>query len=1224
MIFWIFAAVLLPLVIACGIIYQQRVVAIKTEAFNKLTAIRDLKVSQLNVWLEERRNDLRVLSLDPETQKLSRFLNNKGQDDLNRTILESARSSMNAYMKGNSTYRNIFIINASNGIVGLSTDNSYEGMDMSNEMFFSEPLKTGRFYIRDIFYSHHLDEPVMCFSMPVFSLDPHEKKPYAIIVSQVDLDHSLYELLLDRTGMGKTGETLIINKDMIALNELRWFDRAPLKLKISANPAKLACQGNTGIIEDRDYRGVYVLAAYTFLPATQWGFVAKQDLSEIYTPIHKILINLAIILLFGVIFAYVLAHMLALNFSLPVLDITDAANKLQSGDLTARCTSDNNDEYGMLAQAFNGMAESMEAYKKSQIALRRLDEIVVSSNTVEGFGSNYIQKLADVTGSEFGAFYLKRPDQNEFNYVSSTGLDPELIKSLDSHVIEGAFNRARTTKKVTYIRDIPADTAFTINTIAGKAIPRCMVALPLQVNGQIAAMMTLGSLRDYSKAASSLLEQIRPGLSTALSNMLSGEKTALMAKSLKNKNMELEAQANELEAMTVSLKQHNEELDIQSKRLKEANTMKSEFLSNMSHELRTPLNSVMALSGVLKMNIEKRLGPEEVEYLDVIERNGRRLLDLINDILDLSKIEAGHMNVVLSSFSLTTLIENILDSLRPLAREKKLDLIMDSNIDQTEIQSDEKRVHQILMNLVGNAIKFTETGTVTVRVTRSDEAVFVDISDTGIGISEKDLAYIFEEFKQVDGSTSRRHEGTGLGLAIAQKISQKLGGSISVESKPGKGTTFTLTLPRIWKGHAMVGMPPGSPERPEIIKDQKTVLVVDDNPELVSILASYLLDAGYPTLTATSGPEAIRLAEHLQPFAITLDLIMPGMDGIETLQKLKKNPSTAAIPVIMISVSQDRKTGLALGAADHVTKPVLPDQLINAINQLEAYHKKRILVVEDNEAAMAQITMILEKEGYLVDMAKGDSQARDCVANAIPDGIILDLMMPDVDGFEVLEKIRGTEQTAEIPVLILTAKDLTPDDYKKLSANNIQQLVQKGDVEREGLLLKVKQMIGDIPRPAKPINPAKKPKRNTETHHQPLTEPGTRSSHVHRPRILVIEDNPDNLITLRAILKNGYDLIEVSNGETGLLTAFDESPDLILMDIALPDMDGYAIIKKLKAHETIRHIPVIALTAHAMKGDREAILSAGCDDYLSKPIDPVELFKTIDIWLGNDLKDPMT
>jgi len=839
---------------------------------------------------------------------------------------------------------------------------------------------------------------------------------------------------------------------------------------------------------------------------------------------------------------------------------------------------------------------------------------------------------------------------------------------------------------------------------------------------------------------------------------MASERTRILAENLQETNQQLEAQTEELQAQSEELqsqseelrqtaeelKKQNLELDVQKRQVEEANRLKSEFLSNMSHELRTPLNSVMALSRVLLMQVKDKLSEEETGYLEIIERNGKNLLALINDILDLSKIEAGRMDVDPKLFPVNSTIETILERIEPLAENKGIEIIKKIPDDLPRIESDENRVHQILQNLIGNAVKFTKQGSVTVSARSNVEEIQIEVSDTGIGISRKDQPHIFEEFRQVDGTSARSYEGTGLGLAIAYRAARMLGGGISMESTLGKGSTFTLTLPVRWQGTALLSEPAMFRPSGKIEQMKKTILVVDDDTDARAMISDYLSQEGYNTITAASGKEAIGLAETHHPFVITLDILMPDMDGWEVLQHLKQNSDTKKIPVIIVSISDDKSTGIALGAVGYISKPVNRDLLIVEINRIggpsvytvvvaddneielrEMAHtieqegmqaisaengsicidilketvpdvlvldlimpemdgfevldkvrsapetrdlpvivvtakdltveekqklsgnvssilaksdttstvlleeikktlvglekvKKdagigkrkaldRLLLVEDNEAAVIQVKAVLEDEGYIVDVARGGREALDYMSRIIPGGIILDLMMPDIDGFQVLAKMRGTEATARVPVLILTARDLTPEDFGKLSANNVRQLVQKGDVDRQSLLFKIRLMLGESSRP--------------ETGGMKLEtgnlKPETRKLDTgHRATILVVEDNPDNMITIKAVFGNRYNILEAMDGETGLHMALTLQPDLILLDMSLPKMDGFTVAGRVKQDKKAGHIPIIALTASAMKGDREKVMDAGCDDYISKPVDPEKVLAKIEKWVG--------
>ncbi len=546
-------------------------------------------------------------------------------------------------------------------------------------------------------------------------------------------------------------------------------------------------------------------------------------------------------------------------------------------------------------------------------------------------------------------------------------------------------------------------------------------------------------------------------------------------------NKELQAQASELQAQRDELQAQTVELEKKRFQVEEADKLKSEFLSNMSHELRTPLNSIMSLSQLMiSRGIEK--DPEKAtEYLRVIDRNGRQLLNLINDILDLTKIESGRMDIFPTKFETRQIVERLLETARPLADKKGLQL--DTHIEgESVLFSDEDKVYQILLNFFSNAIKFTEKGKVTLHVKEADRKVFFIVSDSGIGISAGDQGSIFDEFRQVDGSFTREHEGTGLGLAISKKLTALLGGEITVASTPGAGSTFTLALPLTFHGESL-----------------------------------------YADIVSEPPPPAIPSSGRSGP--------------------------------------------------------------------------PRILVVEDNEIASMQICAALQDNGFEVVVAKDGAEGLEHVRQDMPDAIVLDLMMPKVDGFQALEQIRSWPETAALPVLILTAKEISAAERSRLMHNNIVQLIQKGSTDREQLVASVKRMLS--------------PHKGEERKHT-MTEAGVKTARSGAGSILLVEDNADNRLTVSAILEgNSYELSVAEDGEQGVRMVRELLPDVILMDIQLPVMDGIQAIKIIKSDPTTRHIPIIAVSARAMKGEKEVILAAGADDYVPKPINPDELLEKV-------------
>ena len=504
----------------------------------------------------------------------------------------------------------------------------------------------------------------------------------------------------------------------------------------------------------------------------------------------------------------------------------------------------------------------------------------------------------------------------------------------------------------------------------------------------------------------------------------------------------------------------------------------------MSHELRTPLNSVIALSGVLGRRLAGKIPQEEASFIEIIERNGKNLLLLINDVLDLSRIEAGKEDVNIAPFSVYNLLDEVLTILMQQAKDKKIDLQNKAPKGLPLISSDYIKCRHILQNLLSNAIKFTETGSVEVTAKVLENDLMISVKDTGIGISQNDLPFIFDEFRQAEEGASRRFGGTGLGLAISKKFAALLQGEIRVESKQGAGSTFTLILP---------------------IK-----------PDIQS-----------------TGPDNASGFRH---------------------------------------------------AFDKETSRDLPPDIGTG---------KIILMVEDSEPSIIQIREILAGQNYTVIIARSGKEALEQIGSVVPDAMILDLMMPEIDGFQVLKMIREKPETSKIPVLILTAKHITKEELSFLKGNNIHQFVQKGDVSRTELLSKVNDMVNP--------NPKQLSKR------KPPMQGRIRSG---KAVILVVEDNPDNMKTVKALLQKDYKVLEAVDGQEGVDMALKYKPDLILMDMSLPVMDGYSAFTEIRKVEALNDTPVIALTASAMKGSREEILESGFNDYIAKPID-VPLFNRV-------------
>ncbi len=903
--YWFMILTLVPLLFVITVTYIQRVSYIESDTIKKLTAIRDLKVNQLHSWISERVADINNISSDHDLIRLGTVISKTSYDSNDQIILDNCRNVLNRYLRNYPDYFEFFVINPINGNIIVSTQSFKEGESRSNHEFFTKPMASGDIALMDIYYSKSLSDLTMTYSKPIYGKGDSGKTIVGILVAHINLNNSLYKLLLERVGLGETGETLIVNKDAIALNQLRWHDNAPLNLKISAEPAVNASQGKTGVALTNDYRNEEVLAAYTYIPETGWGFVCKQDINELNSPVHYILLNF--ILIFGIVSIVIifLASLISKSISKPVVALNLHAQKFRTGELSARNTISSDDELGSLALELNNMAAVIESKLKIQKSVSKISDKIIEQRSMQEFADELLLALRKITGANMCVFYVLNEATAEYEHFTSIGASTEMLKSFRADHLQGEFGNAIAQQEIYYLSDIPENTKFVYNTIAGNLIPKEIITLPILVDDSVVALISLASIHKFSLESFETLDLSWDVINTSYSNLLASERTRIFAdllsrniqqleaqsEELQEQSEELQTQTQELQQKSEELQQQNIELEAQKKQVESANQLKSEFLSNMSHELRTPLNSIMALSQVLIMQTKNILDAEQYSYLEIVRRNGKNLLSLINDILDLSKIEAGKMEILPKPFSVGQLLEITKENLMSLATSKNIQIDVSIPAGLPKIESDEAKLHQVLTNIVGNAVKFTEQGGVEISAKQQDGDVLILVRDSGIGISKELLPHIFDEFRQGDGTTSRRYEGTGLGLAIAYKITRILGGDIKVESRIGEGSVFTIRIPVVW--HENIHTVPSSIEFKEHISaaNGQTILVVDDDELAVQKISSSLRDEGYKVIIAYNGKDALQMAEEHQPFAITLDVIMPEMDGWEVLQKLKQNPT---------------------------------------------------------------------------------------------------------------------------------------------------------------------------------------------------------------------------------------------------------------------------------------------------------------------------------------------
>ena len=727
----------------------------------------------------------------------------------------------------------------------------------------------------------------------------------------------------------------------------------------------------------------------------------------------------------------------------------------------------------------------------------------------------------------------------------------------------------------------------------------------------------------------------------------SEEKLKVQQEELQVTNEELEEKNELLGRQKKEVERASKDIEAKAKELATASKYKSEFLSNMSHELRTPLNSLLLLAQSLAETKEGTLTDDQVQSARIIHGSGTDLLNLINEILDLAKIEAGRTDLRVGPLQALDLAEGIRAVFQPLAEQKGLRLEVEVvGGAPAEMVTDRKRVEQVIKNLVSNAIKFTHSGQVTVRYARPtsntdlsrsglipDRSVSISVTDTGIGIAQEQQSVIFEAFQQADGGTARKYGGTGLGLSISRELARLLGGEIQLDSTPGSGSTFTLYLPVALKADHTPASPspimlPGSSstksdkgsekhlqavvvqqiedDREGLVETDKTILIIEDDPKFARILCEKCHEKGFKCLAAATGEVGLDLAVKHIPLGIILDIRLPGIDGWAVLSALKDNTLTRHIPVHVVSVEEASAESMRKGAVGHFTKPITREDLEEAFKRLEdtsTGRPKRVLVVEDDADMRRRVVELIGDVEVMVDEASTGIQAIDAMRSTYYACVILDIGLPDMAGPELLKRLE--DEKVEIPPIIIhTARDLTPE--QELAMREYADSIVLKDVRSPERLLDevslfLHSMVSRMPEKKRQII------RNLHETDALLKD----------KKVLIVDDDMRTLFALSHLLtERGMKPMKAENGERALqLLDADPAVDIVLMDIMMPVMDGYETMAKIRDQERFRRLPIIALTAKAMPKDREQCLAAGANDYMTKPVDQERLVSMLRVWL---------
>nr|WP_276899962.1 response regulator [Pedobacter kyonggii] len=962
-----------------------------------------------------------------------------------------------------------------------------------------------------------------------------------------------------------------------------------------------------------------------------------------------------------------------------IVAIKEIAYQISNGNYGIKIDSQTQDEIGELSESLNAMSSSLkksfdtlEENEWLQTGVANLNVKMVGEKDVFHLAEDIIEFLANYTKSQIGALYLFKDD----GYLHLKGQYALQGQNLTQTIElgQGLIGQAVKTGKPILLDDVP-QSELTITHATGNIKPAQLIVLPIIRNEISIGGLELGTIGKYSDLQLHFLNLVLSDVGTALlgaqnrqklqqlleETQAQSEELQVQHNELEGLNAELEAQAQKLQASEEELRvqqeellQSNQELEERSSLLEEKNELieernieiqqkaaalelstryKSEFLANMSHELRTPLNSILLLSRLMAEN--EAMDREHQEYAEVIQSSGQGLLSLIDEILDLSKIEAGKMELDRANIKVDEIILNMRSLFNPLAKDKNLNFVIEKSAEVPEFfHTDKMRLEQIIKNLLSNAIKFTTVGAVTLNITKNEKlgALVFKVTDTGVGIAPEKQGMVFEAFQQADGSTRRKFGGTGLGLSISRELAKLLGGYIDLKSTEGEGSIFTLTLP-IDRNKGFDGTVPHvekpvmaleapvkkvshltvenipqeiEDDRDNIQPDDKVILIVEDDTPFAKTLLDFTRKRNYKGLVAVRGDAGIEMAKTFKPLAILLDIQLPVKDGWQVMEELKSDPSTRPIPVHIMSSLQVKKESLLKGAVDFINKPFAFEHMQEIFSKLEhalSRHPKKVLIVEENEQHAKALSYFLSNFNIQTEIVNQVNEGVSALHKPEVNCVILDMGIPDKHAYETLEVVKKTPGLENLPIIIFTGKNLSKGEENRIkqyadsivvkTAHSYQRILDEA-----GLFLHLVE--------EKSKEKSKTPKKFSEL--QDVLVGKT---------VLVADDDVRNIFSLTKMLEQHQMKVVAATDGKEALKLLNENPeiDVVLMDMMMPELDGYETTTAIRQDIKYRNLPILAVTAKAMMGDREKCIAAGASDYISKPVDMDQLISLLRVWL---------
>jgi CheY-like chemotaxis protein/HAMP domain-containing protein/GAF domain-containing protein len=965
-------------------------------------------------------------------------------------------------------------------------------------------------------------------------------------------------------------------------------------------------------------------------------------------------------------------NLLAANLTNQVRAIAEVATAVTEGDLTRSIQVEARGEVAELKDNINTMIDNLrlttdrnneQDWLKTNLA--RVTGMLQGQRDLATVGRLLLSELAPLVNAHQGLIYqLVDEGGAHLRMLAAYASSGDAARAPRIALGEGFIGQCALDRRRIVLTKVPEDT-IPVGPVFFDALPRSVAVYPVIFEGQMKAVLALASLNEFDPSHLAFLEQLTANLGIVLNSIeVTMQTEALLKQSqklaaeLQTQQVELQQTNDQLAQKALQLAEQNAEVERKNREIEQArraleekatelaltSKYKSEFLANMSHELRTPLNSILILAQQLGDNPERNLTPKQVEFARTVHGAGTDLLNLITDILDLSKIESGTVTVEAEDLQFADLVGTVSRAFRLEAERRKLEfeIRIGPNL-PSHIVTDSKRLQQVLKNLLSNAFKFTAHGSVQLEVdvardgwsrehpilATSETVVSFCVRDTGIGIPAEKQKLIFEAFQQADAGTSRKYGGTGLGLAISRELASLLGGEITLQSVPEQGSAFTLYLPLRYVGAldrqagrtlaadrgrpttfpvVRSAPPPPLPvpdDRERLVTGDPVMLIVEDDPAYAQIVADLARGQGFKVLIASRGADAMDLARRYRPTAVSLDVFLPDMLGWTVLSQLKHDPETRHIPVQVVTLDDDRQHGLARGAFSFVTKSETTEGLSSALARIRAFatpRRKRLLVVDDNEIELASITALLAYDDVDITTAATGTAALVALQEQAYDCVVLDLKLPDLSGFEILERIRDNPALRDLPVVVFTGRELSPEEdarLKELARSVVVKGVESPDRLFDETALFLHRVTADLPFEKQQV----------------LDRLHSSDEDLVGKQVLVVDDDVRNIFALSSVLeRRGMRVLSAQTGREAI-ALLDANPDVVLMDIMMPEMDGFETMREIRQQPTYGRLPIIALTAKAMKGDRERCLEAGATDYLAKPVNTEQLLSALRMWL---------